>query len=341
MGVARRSFNLANKLLGGIPPAIRHGCVGALAFPLLLDRLPRFLILENTNACNLRCPLCPVGTGDTQRERGFMRLEPYRRLIGEISSHVDRILMDYAGEPLLHPQIDAMVGYAEDHGIRVTVGTNGNVDRMAALVDAGLSEIIFSLDGTTEATYQQYRIGGSLARACANLETLLEHRARRGASQPRVYLQFVVMRHNEHEIDDVLALGRRLGVDEVWLQPVCINDFFQRPVTELRETFLPLESDVIRYHGRGASARPRKPVLCEWAFQSVIYHDGRVTVCCFDADGEHTVGNAFGPGGFLSVWQSPEYRKLRRRVLATDLSLCRRCDITTVPPQRVIIDDGP
>ncbi|RLC97674.1 MAG: hypothetical protein DRI46_12575, partial [Chloroflexi bacterium] len=144
------------------------------------------------------------------RSRGFMDLDKFCGLIDEISSHANHILMNFAGEPLLHPQIGEMVEYSVKHGLGLTLGTHGNIDKMDELVEAGLPEILFAIDGLTQDVYQHYRVGGDLDVATSNLEKLMEARARAGTGNPRVILQFVVMKHNECQIGDLVELGRRL-----------------------------------------------------------------------------------------------------------------------------------
>jgi len=306
------------------------------------------MAIEPTNACNLRCPLCPVGAGTMSRGRGFMDPASYRTLIDEIRHHVSRILMNFAGEPLLHPDIGDMVGYAERRGLRVTIGTHGNIDRMEELVAAGASEVLFALDGTSEEVYRQYRVGGSLEAATANLRRLLAARDARGSAATRVILQFVVMRHNHHQIGDLVRLGRELGVDEVSLQPVCVNDFFDEPREILADRWIPQSSPYLLHPGARPEDRIVRPPLCIWAIQSVVLYNGDVTICCFDANGKIVLGNAFGPGGFAAVWNDPAYRRARKRVLLQDFPICRRCDVGLVkatrfppgiPPRTVV--DGP
>lgn len=339
MSLPRRAFTLGNTLLSGLPAPCRTLALRGLATAPLHWRRPGFLIVEATNVCALRCPLCPIGAGLSQRPRGFMPLAPYRTLIDELSAHVRRILIDYAGEPLMHPQIGEMVEISTRAGIATTVGTNGNVDRFAEIVAAGVDEVLFSLDGITEETYQAYRIGGSLRRALPNLETLVRLRDARGDGKPRIVVQLVVMRHNEHEIPAFLHIARDLGADAAWLQPVCVNDFFREDVGVLRERYLPTVSQITRYDGRGRDARTRKPMICEWPLQAVILHNGDVSVCCFDGEGKHLAGNAFAAGGFAKVWRGPAYRRLRGQIIRRELPLCGRCDITVVAPTEIDLRD--
>jgi len=296
--------------------------------------LPKFLAIEPTNACNLHCPLCPVGAKTMYRERGFMELDPFRGLIDEISSHANHILMNFAGEPLLNPRIGEMVEYTVRHGVGLTLGTHGNIDKMDELVEAGLPEILFAIDGLTQEVYQRYRVGGDLEVAMANLEKLMGARKRSGTGKPKVILQFVVMKHNEDQIGDLVELGKRMGVDEISLQPVCVNDFFEKPRQELVKEWVPADSPYVLRPMSENMDRVTSSPLCIWPLQSVVLYNGDVTMCCFEPDGKYVVGNAFEPGGFRRVWNSQEYRELRKKMVKQELDLCQSCDISTVKPTR-------
>jgi MoaA/NifB/PqqE/SkfB family radical SAM enzyme len=77
-----------------------------LSYELKLQRvpgLPRILMIEPTNECNLRCPLCPTGAGTLRRPKGFMALELYRSILAELDGALERLMLYNYGEPFLHP----------------------------------------------------------------------------------------------------------------------------------------------------------------------------------------------------------------------------------------------
>ncbi|SVC99611.1 uncharacterized protein METZ01_LOCUS352465, partial [marine metagenome] len=127
---------------------------------------PFMMMVEPTNFCNLKCPLCPSGNGQMERPRGNMDLERYRRLIDEIKDHVMLLMLWNQGEPFINKGFLEMVRYAREHRIPVMTSTNGHfvrtLDQALDIVDSGLSEMIISLDGVDQETYETYRVGGSL-----------------------------------------------------------------------------------------------------------------------------------------------------------------------------------
>lgn len=148
-----------------------------------------------------------------------------------------------------------------------------------------------------------------------------------------IILQFVLFRHNQHERDDIIGLGRSIGVDAIDIKPVCINDFFTLPLDQLIAKFAPQgQSDTLGVTGASGS----KPPWCAFSFyQTQILWNGDVTSCCYDYDGNHRIGNVFSDGGFKAVWRSQRYRKVRRQIVKQSLDICRSCDETILRPERI------
>jgi len=323
-----------------VPSFLKTPLLAGLARLPYEKRLPCFIMVEPTNTCNIACPLCPVGSKVMKRKRGFMEPERFRGLIDEVSGFMKEIVMNFAGETLLHPHIGEMIAYAEAAGISVTMGTNGTIDKMDEILDAGPTEVLFALDGLSDETYSKYRRGADLSTVKANLRKLAEGKRRLGLNKPNIVLQFVVMKDNEHEIDGIMELAKEYGVDEVALTPVIINDFFEMDKSDLISRYLPEHSQFRQYRLVGNKILERKPTICVWAFQSVVLYNGDVTICCFDFDGRMVVGNAFEDGGFLKVWNSDRYRKFRANIIKREFELCRQCDLSYVKPFRFTIGDS-
>jgi radical SAM protein with 4Fe4S-binding SPASM domain len=322
-----------NIALDHVPAFLKTHILTGLACLPYEKRLPSFIMVEPTNTCNIACPLCPVGSKVMKRKRGFMDVDRFRGLIDEISGFVREVVMNFAGETLLHPHIGEIIAYAEGKGIQVTIGTNGTIDKMQEILDAGPTEVLFALDGLTEETYSNYRRGADFTAVKANLQKLTEGKRRQGLTKPNIVLQFVVMKDNEHEVASIMDFAKESGVDEVALTPVIINDFFTLEKGDLISRYLPEHSQYKQYKRMGERILQRKPTICVWAFQSVVLYNGDVTVCCFDFDGTLVIGNAF-EGGFLKVWNSEKYRKFRRNIIKRKFSLCKQCDLSYIKPFR-------
>ncbi len=330
MSAGRLVFNGINHMLFRTPPGIRKGLLNAISHAPFEMTRPSVFMVEPTNVCNGTCPLCPVGVDIDKRKKGFLAYETYVDLVNEIKEYVKLIIMNFAGEPLFHPRIGDLAAYAESNGIRTIIGTSGTIDKSEELIASRVSEILFSLDGATRETYHMYRNYGDntdFERVVENLRKLVDTKKRMGADKTEIVLQFVIFKHNEHEVDDILELGKKIGVDTVDLKPVCLNDFFDQPMEELIERYLPERQD--HYTPCNNTYILKKPPLCSFVFhETEILYNGDVTICCYDYNGDYVVGNIIEDGGFENVWKGKKYREKRRKIVSGELDLCKKCGNT-------------
>jgi radical SAM protein with 4Fe4S-binding SPASM domain len=118
-------------------------------------------------ACNFTCEYCFLAV--PKKERGFvsdwpiMKYDLYKKCIDELSLFDDQLkVLRFVGmgEPLLHKNIADMVAYAvvRNVALRVELITNGSLltKRMSdALIAAGLSRLVISLQGISKEKYRQ------------------------------------------------------------------------------------------------------------------------------------------------------------------------------------------
>ena len=115
------------------------------------------------------------------------------------------------GEPLLHPEIEAVLDVIAEHGLELAVETNGVLltpavaDRLEALEAA----VSVSLDGVTAATHDAVRgVAGSFEDALRAVRLLAEREL-----SPQVI--FSLMRANAAELPALIDLAAELGAGTV------------------------------------------------------------------------------------------------------------------------------
>src|SRR5580704_374348 len=177
---------------------------------------PRFLRLEAALACQLRCPSCPTGTGDIHKTlgKGFLKKDDFEKLLTS-NRHLKKIELANYGEVLLNPQMLDILEIAHKHGVSVDIGTGANMNTvrpevLEGVVKYGLRSITCSVDGTTQDSYQTYRIRGNLSRVLANIRKINEFKKKYKAVFPRLCWQFVVFGHNEKQITEAKRMARDL-----------------------------------------------------------------------------------------------------------------------------------
>ncbi|RLC40661.1 MAG: hypothetical protein DRH51_02375 [Candidatus Coatesbacteria bacterium] len=297
---------------------------------------PYNILIEPTNACNLKCPLCPTGAGLMTRKVGFMDFDNYKALIDEMAPFLYTITLANLGEPLLHPRIFDMAEYASNRNIAVYLSTNAHFikrEDILRLVTSGFEKIDISIDGASEQTYQIFRRGGDFHRVIKTIELLSKERNKRRRKTPFLNFNFIVMRHNEHEIENAQKLATKLGMDNLQLIAVSIPHYRKMSKEEALK-YLPTNPEYNRFKiGRlGPELREKRKEgeACIWAFtRSVVNWDGTVSPCCIDYDCTHQFGNAFDEG-LKVIWKNNKYVSFRKKLLneINLIPVCSDCSAT-------------
>jgi len=333
----RRPFHLIRRVLSApltsrkllnVPPVVASYLLSLLFRRPIAWGRPFMLMLEPSSLCNLHCPLCAVGAGRLTRPQGHMPLERYRRILDQMGPYLLHLTLWNQGEPFLHPHLIEMIRYAKARTMTVLTSTNGHflddVRTAERLVRSGLDDLIISLDGISPQTYQGYRKGGDLDRVLAGIRTLVRTRRRLGASRPFIELQFLIMKHNQHEIEPFRSLAKALGVDRISLKTLQV----ETPEEAFR--YLPRQRSFRRYRLEDGRIRLRGKLSrqCRWIwFCPVINSDGTVCPCCFDKNNQMPLGHAFYDRPMAEIWHGRAYRAFRRRILTARerIPLCHNC----------------
>jgi radical SAM protein with 4Fe4S-binding SPASM domain len=288
---------------------------------------PSSISFEPTTSCNLRCPECPSGLRAFTRPTGMLKNDLFNRTIVEMAPHLYYLTFYFQGEPYLNPNFLEMVKFANKHKIYTATSTNAHYlkdDMSKKTIESGLDRLIISIDGTTQETYESYRIGGKLEKVIEGAKNVIKWKKKLKSSTPHVIFQFLVVKPNEHQIEDVLALGKEIGVDEVRLKTAQVYDY------ENGNELIPDNDDYSRYkkNSDGTWSVKNKMVNSCWRmWQScVITWDGGVVPCCFDKDATHQLGQ-LKDDDFKSIWKSAPYQSFRQSLLVSrsEIDICKNC----------------
>ena len=289
--------------------------------------LPLAVSLEPTTSCNLRCPECPSGLRSFTRPTGMLDQEVFRRTIDELAPRLWYLTFYFQGEPYLNPGFLDMVRYATKKRIYTATSTNGHYlteQNAKRTVESGLDRLIVSLDGTTQEVYQQYRVGGRLDKVLEGVRRVVKYKKELKSQTPRIVFQFLVVRPNEHQIDDAKALAEQLGVDDVWFKTAQIYDYQQG------SPLIPTIDYYSRYQNNQDGSWSIKNRLLNHCWKMwhscVITWDGLVVPCCFDKDAEYRLGDV-QQTSFRQLWHGPKYQGFRRALLKgrDQVEMCRNC----------------
>lgn len=289
---------------------------------------PISISFEPTTSCNLRCPECPSGLRAFTRPTGMLQKDFFRDTIDQLSKDLLYLVFYFQGEPYLNPSFLDMVKYAAEKGIYTATSTNAhylNDANARKTVESGLDRLIISIDGTTQDVYQQYRVGGKLEKVLEGARNIVKWKKELKSKTPFVFFQFLVVKPNEHQIEDIKQLAREIGVDEVRFKTAQVYDYEQDP-----NNLIPTIDKYSRYRKNDKGEYQFKNSLQNHCWRlwhaTVISWDGLVVPCCFDKDAQHTLGDLKGKS-FKEIWHNDAYVQFRKKVLRSrqEIDICANC----------------
>ncbi|MFK7970723.1 MAG: radical SAM/SPASM domain-containing protein [Bacteroidia bacterium] len=289
--------------------------------------MPVKIGFEPTTFCNLRCPECPSGLRSFTRPTGMGDLTLFNSLVDQLHKNLIYILLYFQGEPYLNPNFLEMARYASQQGIYTATSTNGHYltpEKAKETVESGISEVLISIDGTTQETYESYRIGGNLEKVKEGVRNLVAARKEANSLTPFIFIQFLVVKPNEHQIDEVKQLGKELGVDHVAFKTAQIYDY------EHGSDLIPSLDKYSRYSKEADGTYRIKNTLQNQCWKlwngAEITWDGKVLPCCFDKDAQYEMGS-LQDHSFKEIWRSGTYDEFRARLLRdrAEVDICQNC----------------
>ena len=303
---------------------------------------PYLLIIDPCNYCNLRCPLCPTGVGKLGRKQSMLSLEHFQQYFDPLADYLFEAYLHNWGESLLNKNVFKMIEYAQSRNVGTNLSSNlseTSSDDIDRLLDSGLEYLIVSLDGTSRQSYSKYRVRGHFENVVENMHELIRRRNARRLKTPRVEWQFIVMKQNEHEVDEAEALAKKIGVDLLRFIPVgmpydtpdrrAVADEWY-PVTLKGRAYSP--DDVEQQFGQA-----NKPSPCFYLYRTMVVNpDGGVAPCCVVYKKSSDFGQL--PAETMSLWNNDMYlsaRALFSREHAPNpqKTICDGCEIFTKYPK--------
>ncbi|OLN33524.1 radical SAM/SPASM domain-containing protein [Desulfosporosinus metallidurans] len=282
----------------------------------IVDDAPLHLDIEPTNACNLKCPMCPrtVLLNDENKNSDFhigsMDMNTFKKIIDEaVDIGVYSVKLNWLGEPLVHSNIVDMVAYAKGKGIiDVMFNTNAVLlteDISRRLIEAGLDKIFFSFDSPLKEKYEQIRIGANFEDTLNNIIRFTKIRTEMGKAHPLTRVSMVLMENNKEEYDKYVEIFRNIVDIVAYVE-------YREPVgNETNETKL--------YEQGFACSQLWQRMFIAW--------DGEVIPCCVDSQRELVMGNIH-KDTIKDIWNNEVYsniRKLHKDGMLYELDLCRKC----------------
>lgn len=257
--------------------------------------------LELTSKCNLRCGMCPLP----------VLRRPYEDMEWALVEKAEREIhgaglklkwLHEMGEPLLYPRIgDAIRLFPE-----ASLSTNGLLltrEVGQKLLDANLRRIRICVDSVNPAVYPQLRTGG-------DFEKLVE-----------LTRAFLVQAQGQPIRIEIQRMRSRLTIDE------SVDDFKKlfelkkfKNARVIEKTCEALDvNEETDLHGKFYGC-----VQGSFFTWIVIFADGRVTHCCYDAHGDQVMGD-LKTQSLEEIINGERFAAMSRAFEARDLSGLPRC----------------
>ncbi|WP_394708805.1 radical SAM/SPASM domain-containing protein [uncultured Desulfobulbus sp.] len=265
---------------------------------------PYLFVMEVTNVCNLKCPFCLTGKGVSGgRKVRHMKFEEARKILDQVGDHLYFLQVYTWGEPLLNPDIFSIIEYAKKKNIYVMLSTNATTMSPAInerLLDSGIDYIMVAIDGGSQETYQKYRRGGDYVKVIANVRDMLGQREQKEGSKPFVEWQYIVFRHNEHEVRGVEQMAYEIGINKFTPLPAYVED----------EEWAASDPEY-----RTELGNPERLRNCDrpWSHLNVRA-DGGVASCCYTFFKKDDLGD-LSCDSFLEIWNNELFQQARRIIV--------------------------
>ena len=303
----------------------------------ILSSKPYHIVLEPNNSCNLKCPLCSTGIGQSNRKKGKLSLQNFKKIIDIIADETIELYLQNWGESTLLPYFPEMISYASSKNIWTSLSTNLSINYknrnryLERLIESGLSHIIVDIDGASQDVYEKYRVKGELSLVLDNVKRLVKIKSELGIEEPIIEARMLVMRHNEHQIPEFIKLAESLGVDKISTGAIQVNP--NESMDWLPENDKYVYPTYSRTNGSLTVLPSDTKKQCHWLWSGlVINYDGGISPCCIVDDKKADFGNIIDQD-ILDIWNNNKYQTARSEFVSElqvdNLTICNECKNNT------------
>ncbi len=281
------------------------------------------LVVATDGICNVRCKTCPTGRNEDGVDAGRMSLDTFKRIVdkAQAESHVLSCCLYYFNEPLLHPEIVGMMQYLKEKKLYTFVSTNLSFQYQSAamvrakqMMELGVENIIVSVSGWNQDTYERSHKNGNIEWVKANMQTIARIRTRKTSM---LRLSWHVYDYNTHErylMEDYAShLGFKFTPYGTGVLPL------ERTLARWQDNLPdPAEADImVKLPEAKKLCRDRKHWDCEMQRQTfTVGSTGEVYNCSDRNSPANWRGNFFKDGTVAQF--------LKRRVTDPDCVACKK-----------------
>ena len=254
------------------------------------------------------------------KKKKYIKKENFINIIDKIQNKNEKTISLYNyWEPLMHPQIWFFVKYAKQNWIKkIKIATNGtflDTKKSLELINSWLDYLSISVDWSNQNVYEKFRVWWNLNLILNNIKKIVKLKQKLW-KWPIIELQFIIMSHNENQINNILILAKKLWIDILRYKTVLIKN--------KKWSFLkPNNKSYSRYEwiAKNYCNKPK-----EWI---VVNVDWNVIPCCYITDKQiekYTLWN-INKNNLIDIFNSKKSQNFVKQVInnKTKLDYCNNC----------------
>lgn len=272
---------------------------------------PQMVGVGISYVCNADCIHCPYSkykkAQDIVGREKFIDKNTFCKIVDECVNYNTMIRITGGGEPLLHPNVLELIGYAKRRNVRVALTTNGSLldeDCIKELLDSNIDAIEISVDAHNKEVYEKIRIGLHFEQIKDNVFNLVRMRNEL-FKKTSILVSIINQKLIRKDLQDAVKFWEKI-VDKV-----IIRKFIEITLTK--------ESD----------KKKNTNIICPYPFQRIyIDSSGTVRFCCYDIFGETYMGN-IKDDSLLNIWRSEKFNLWRSYLINGDyekIEICKKCN---------------
>jgi len=281
--------------------------------------------IDPTNVCNHRCIWCIDGRFNREYP-ATLPMAVLERFLGEIAAAgVRSVVLKGGGEPLCHPDIDAILRCARGEGLRTGIITNGQLlTEHAEAVKECCEWVRVSLDAAQGETHRRIHRPGA-ADAFEHILAGIERLA------PEVFLGlvFVTAAENAGEMYEAAHLAKKLGARYITFREVLRSPgageiepgWIATARDAFRRAYADLHDGIFRIFGSGGprgEVHNPKPVpydRCDGPrLVGILCADAKLYPCCSLRFREDYCFGSIADASFREIWDGPRRREVLGRI---------------------------
>jgi len=180
---------------------------------------PETISLFLTYKCNLRCLMCGQwGENGAFNEfnkdilKQQLTLDEIKSIIDDVRGFKPNITL-FGGEPFIHPNWFEIIKTIKDAGLRCNIVTNGTFTQNYAeeIIESGLDEIIFSLDGPEEIHDSIRRVPGTFNRSINGFLLLNQLKQKNFRKNPIININSTLWKENYRNIRETVEIAQSIN----------------------------------------------------------------------------------------------------------------------------------